>query len=547
MEWIKTNTEWIKGKKFAMTGGFGDVDHDYIDGLIREYGGYRHHNIYPDTDYCIWEERIFGSTEKVKKARQYNGHGSNIVIMTPDELRQKLAGEEITLSSRQSSKDFHRIADYVCAKDPEYVEKYLEEHDLKKPSSQTILMALLKKYNMVSFSAQRKWCDLIAETSELQYRLYKTAVIYFIRIAEYDKAVEICNLAIASAKPDELERITDYVEDLKVDIEFYRVNPYWPNTRMLKQELAEIYDSKGIIHPELVTKSAGYSAKTIAGFESGSEGSKKVFIKPSELLDDERIQEIRDAAESIDFSSNDDNKYRDFVSVGCFNIEGIGTNTIEMLLDGGWIQSYADVFRLKDKKEEILESGLFSDDRVEKMLTAIETAKTITDVKFLTALHISGLTEMVARAILDVYSLKEFLDHVKKHESIYDLVSVKGIGVENSARILSWFECEANVEILRDLMKEVTVTESNKDKGNSCEGLTFVVTGSVHVFKNRDALKNYIFAQGGKLSGSVSKSTSFLVNNDIESTSSKNKKAHALNVPIISEDEFIERFGFGEA
>ena len=106
-----------------------------------------------------------------------------------------------------------------------------------------------------------------------------------------------------------------------------------------------------------------------------------------------------------------------------------------------------------------------------------------------------------------------------------------------------WFENEANVEMLDDLLREVTIREeSREEKGTLCEGLVFVVTGDVHIYSKRQELKDYIISQGGELSGSVSKNTSFLINNDLDSPSAKNKKAHDLGVPIISEEQFIERF-----
>ena len=93
-------------------------------------------------------------------------------------------------------------------------------------------------------------------------------------------------------------------------------------------------------------------------------------------------------------------------------------------------------------------------------------------------------------------------------------------------------------------MRELTITQPDLTaKGDKCKGLTFVVTGDVHHYKNRNELKAYIESQGGKVTGSVSKSTSYLINNDAASTSSKNQKAHQLNIPIITEDDFIKQFG----
>ena len=105
-----------------------------------------------------------------------------------------------------------------------------------------------------------------------------------------------------------------------------------------------------------------------------------------------------------------------------------------------------------------------------------------------------------------------------------------------------------HAEMLDHLLPELEITQpDNTPSGARCQGLTFVVTGDVHHYKNRNELKAYIQSQGGKVTGSVSKSTSFLINNDVTSTSSKNAKAQQLGIPIISEDEFIERFSDQES
>ena len=102
---------------------------------------------------------------------------------------------------------------------------------------------------------------------------------------------------------------------------------------------------------------------------------------------------------------------------------------------------------------------------------------------------------------------------------------------------------ENNRMILDDLLPELIISQSESiPKGMRCEGLTFVVTGDVHHYKNRNELKAYIESQGGKVVGSISKSTNFLINNDIDSLSGKNQKAKQLNIPIISEDKFLEDF-----
>ena len=120
---------------------------------------------------------------------------------------------------------------------------------------------------------------------------------------------------------------------------------------------------------------------------------------------------------------------------------------------------------------------------------------------------------------------------------------IEGIGPEKSSQFVGWFRDAENMNRFRNLLKEVTVIQSDSTpKGSLCSGLTFVITGDVHHYKNRNELKAYIEQQGGKVASAVSGSTSFLINNDATSTSGKNKKAKALGISIITEDEFLERY-----
>ena len=109
---------------------------------------------------------------------------------------------------------------------------------------------------------------------------------------------------------------------------------------------------------------------------------------------------------------------------------------------------------------------------------------------------------------------------------------------------MTWFHDEENLAMVEELLQQIRVSQENTAaEGDSCKGLTFVVTGDVTHYKNRNELKAYIESQGGKVTGSVSKSTDYLINNDVASQSSKNQKAQQLGIPIISEEEFIEKFG----
>jgi DNA ligase (NAD+) len=122
---------------------------------------------------------------------------------------------------------------------------------------------------------------------------------------------------------------------------------------------------------------------------------------------------------------------------------------------------------------------------------------------------------------------------------------IEGIGPEKSGSALEWYEDDRNREALKALLKEVEIEQvfPKEETGGKCEGLTFVITGDVHHYKNRDAFKSYVEQEGGKVTGSVTSKTAFLVNNDGNSGSAKNRKAKELGVPVITEDEFLERFG----
>ena len=152
------------------------------------------------------------------------------------------------------------------------------------------------------------------------------------------------------------------------------------------------------------------------------------------------------------------------------------------------------------------------------------------------------VTADAAKKIVNTVGFKEFLDRMENQTGFED---IDGIGGEKSNSILQWYAEENNQIVLKNLLEVIRVKEVEKQntENGRCNGQTFVITGDVHHFKNRDEFKAYVEAEGGKVAGSVSGKTNYLVNNDVESTSSKNKKAKSLGVPIISEDTFIEMFG----
>ena len=236
-------------------------------------------------------------------------------------------------------------------------------------------------------------------------------------------------------------------------------------------------------------------------------------------------------------------KFGRFVSKEGINIDGLSEQTIQKFINLGWVREYADLFHLDNHASELRTMEGFGDKSVSKLLTAIEKARNVEAHRLLFALNIPLIGRDVCNRLLSAYQIAD-LFHTATEATTEDVfATIAGIGPEKSASFVRWMKDKDNYSMLQQLLVELNISQSSSaPTGNSCEGLTFVITGDVHHYKNRNELKAYIESQGGKVTGSVSKSTSFLINNDVESSSGKNKKAKELSIPIISEEEFIARF-----
>ena len=237
-------------------------------------------------------------------------------------------------------------------------------------------------------------------------------------------------------------------------------------------------------------------------------------------------------------------KYARFVSKGGMDIDGISEATLQRFVNEGWIKNYADIYRLSNHSEEIKELDGFGEKSSDNITASIEKARKVNDQKLVFALNIPLVGIDVAKKLLSAYPFEELVRISKETNDPTVFSSINGIGSEKSSAFVNYFKEEENVKDLEDLLNEIEINKTEtKASGDKCEGLTFVVTGDVYKYKNRNELKAYIESEGGKVTGSVSKSTSYLINNDLESSSSKNTKAKELGIEIISEDTFIERFG----
>ena len=236
-------------------------------------------------------------------------------------------------------------------------------------------------------------------------------------------------------------------------------------------------------------------------------------------------------------------KYTRFVSKAGMDIDGISEQSLARFVNQGWIKSYADIFRLTEHLEAIAALDGFGEKSAANLKASLEKAAAVSDRKLLYALNIPLIGVDVAKRLLEAHPLRELIELAAAAEDPALFSAIDGIGPEKSGAFVRWIQDGENRAQLEELLKLVTIEATEqKASGGRCDGLTFVVTGDVFTYKNRNELKAYIESEGGKVTGAVSKSTSYLINNDVASTSSKNRKARELNIPILSETEFREKF-----
>lgn len=235
-------------------------------------------------------------------------------------------------------------------------------------------------------------------------------------------------------------------------------------------------------------------------------------------------------------------KFTRFVSKTGMDIDGLSIQTILRFMNEGFIGDFADIYRLSKYADTIRQMEGFGDKSCENMMRAIEKSRVANPVSFIYALCIPMIGVDAGKKIVAQCGFEGFLERLGKGLGFED---IDGIGPEKSGSALLWYENEKNRSSLKELLKEVTIekVDLKPDKEGKCAGLTFVITGDVHHYKNRDEFKAYVEAGGGKVTGSVTSKTDYLVNNDARSSSSKNRKAKELGIPIITEDEFVSRFG----
>lgn len=353
-----------------------------------------------------------------------------------------------------------------------------------------------------------KWKDEIAETTltEVEWSPSRTGLINPVAVFE---PVELEGTTVSRASLHNISIIEGLRLGIGDTITVYKAN-------MIIPQIAENLTEKNDL--EIPGTCPACSGPTRVKDENGV----KTLICPDPECPVKRIK-----------------SFANYVSRNCMNIDGISEETLAKFIGRGFIRDFSDIYHLSDHKDEIINMPGFGEKSYENIMGSIETSRETTCSRLLCALGIANVGRAGARLICK--ELRNDFSRVR-NASREELLAVEGIGDIIADSILEYFADPGNSAMLDRILNEVTFVQEDAAEDEPLKGLTFVITGSLENYPNRDALKAEIESLGGKAAGSVSAKTSFLINNDITSSSGKNKKAKELGIPIITEAEYMQRF-----
>jgi len=350
-----------------------------------------------------------------------------------------------------------------------------------------------------------KWKDETARTKlvEIEWSASRTGLINPVAIFE---PVELEGTTVSRASIHNVSIMENLQLGIGDEIEVYKAN-------MIIPQIAVNHTKSGTATPPCQCPVCGEKTKV------STEGDVKVLycINPECL-----------AKKIKSFSL--------FVSRDAMNVEGLSEATMEKWINEGFLTEPADLFKLAAHKEAIVTMEGFGEKSYENMIASIEKAKTTTVERLLYSLGIPNIGVATAKLIT-----KAFETDIEKirYATAVELTEINGIGDVMAEAYVEFFAKEENQKQLDHILEEIRLEKPESAAETSLTGKTFVVTGSVFEFKNRNELKAFIEERGGKVAGSVSKNTDYLINNDNMSSSSKNKTAKELGIPIITETELL--------
>lgn len=232
-----------------------------------------------------------------------------------------------------------------------------------------------------------------------------------------------------------------------------------------------------------------------------------------------------------------------FVSRDAMNIEGLSEATLEKFIGEGFIRDFTDIYHLDRYEETIKTLEGFGEKSYAKLITSVENSRSTTMPKVIYSLGIANIGLSNAKMICRAFDNDP---QRMMQATVEELVDIQGVGEVIARTFVDYFSDETHRDLFKRLLQEVKLQkEEGEESAQIFENMNFVITGSVEHFANRREVKEIIESRGGKVTGSVTGKTNYLINNDVQSASSKNKKAKELNVPIISESQFLEMLETG--
>ena len=227
------------------------------------------------------------------------------------------------------------------------------------------------------------------------------------------------------------------------------------------------------------------------------------------------------------------------------NIEGLSEATLEKFVDLGFVNEFADLFHLDRYREQIVEMEGFGEKSYQNLTESINRARNTTLPRVIYGLGIANIGVANAKMLCRYFDYD--LERRQKAD-VESLSAIEGVGEVIATAFVNYMRDEDNLRKIDALMKELQIEISKIEEGSqTLAGMSFVITGSLSRFASRNELKEAIEQKGGKVTGSVTGKTTCLINNDVTSTSSKNKKARELGIPVLSEEDFVRQYNMDAA
>lgn len=353
-----------------------------------------------------------------------------------------------------------------------------------------------------------KWQDEIAST-KLQYIEWSASRTGLINPVAVFDPVELEGTTVSRASVHNVSIVEELELGVGDEIEVYKAN-------MIIPQIAENKTKSGTIEVPMVCPVCG---------------------EPTEIKNELGVKTLH--CVNPNCPAKNIKKFTLFVTRNALNIEGLSEETLEKFVDAGFIHEFADIYHLDKYKDEIVTMEGFGEKSYENIIESVENSRKAEPAAVLYGLGIPHIGVSNAKMLCKAFD--EDLDKVR-NATVEDLVVIDGMAEKRAVPFVEYFQNKENSDAFDRLLDELEIVKPEVASEQNMDGLSFVITGSLNKFENRDELKRYIEDRGGSAKGSVSSATNYLINNDINSNSSKNKKAKELGIEIITEDEVLSRW-----